>query len=84
MLISGGGTNLQALLDRQAAGQLAAEIVVVASDRADAYGLVRAEKAGIPTHVVDYKAHLQREIADPLELELPVDLDGTGPAARRS
>jgi phosphoribosylglycinamide formyltransferase-1 len=75
VLLSGGGTNLQALLDRQAAGQLAAEIVVVASDRADAYGLVRAERAGIPTHVVDYKAHLQREISNPLELELPVDLE---------
>jgi phosphoribosylglycinamide formyltransferase 1 len=74
VLISGGGTNLQALLDRQAAGQLAADIVAVVSDRADAYGLVRAEKAGIPAHVVDYKGHLQREIADPLELGLPVDL----------
>lgn len=74
VLISGGGTNLQALLDRQAAGRLAAEIVIVASDRADAYGLVRAEGAGIPTYVVDYKAHLQREISNPLELELPVNL----------
>lgn len=74
VLLSGGGTNLQALLDRQAAGQLAADIVVVVSDRADAYGLVRAEKAGIPTYVVDYKGHLQREIANPLELGLPVDL----------
>ncbi len=74
VLISGGGTNLQALLDRRAAGKLAAEIVVVASDRTEAYGLVRAEKAGVPIHVVDYKAHLQRDLPDLQELELPVDL----------
>lgn len=60
VLVSGGGTNLQALLDRAAEGELAAEVVVVTSDRADAYGLVRAERGGIPHHVVDYKAHLQR------------------------
>jgi phosphoribosylglycinamide formyltransferase 1 len=75
VLISGGGTNLQALLDRAAAGQLAAEIVAVLSDRADAYGLVRAEKAGVPTHVVDYRGYLGREVETPLELELPVDLE---------
>jgi phosphoribosylglycinamide formyltransferase 1 len=74
VLISGSGTNLQALLDRAVAGNLAAEIVVVASDRADAYGLVRADRAGLPTHVVDYKAYLQRKIERPLELDLPVDL----------
>jgi phosphoribosylglycinamide formyltransferase 1 len=74
VLVSGGGTNLQSLLDRAATGQLAAEVVVVASDRVDAYGLVRAERAGVPAHVVDYKAHLRRELEKPLELALPVDL----------
>lgn len=53
-MVSGGGTNLQALLDRSRDGSLAAEVVVVLSDRADAYGLERARKVGIPTHVVDY------------------------------
>ena len=76
VLISGSGTNLQALLDRQAAGRLAAEVVVVASDRADAFGLGRARQAGIPTHVVDYRAYLQRELPSPLALDLPVDLEG--------
>lgn len=76
VLISGSGTNLQALLDRQAAGQLAAEVVVVAGDRADAFGLGRARQAGIPTHVVDYRAYLQRELPSPLKLDLPVDLEG--------
>jgi phosphoribosylglycinamide formyltransferase 1 len=75
VVISGGGTNLQALLDRAASGQLAAEIVVVASDRAGVYGLVRAERAGVPAHVVDYKAHLRGEVEKPLELALPVDLE---------
>ncbi len=75
VLISGSGTNLQSLLDRAATGRLAAEIVAVASDRAEAYGLVRAERAGVPVHVVDYKAHLGRELEKPLELDLPVDLE---------
>lgn len=76
VLVSGGGTNLQALLDRAAEGELAAEVVVVTSDRADAYGLVRAERGGIPHHVVDYKAHLQRaRELDLLEEILPVDLE---------
>jgi phosphoribosylglycinamide formyltransferase 1 len=74
VLISGGGTNLQSLLDRAAMGQLAAKIVVVLSDRTDAHGLVRAEKAGVQTHVVDYKGYLSRKVEKPLELELPVDL----------
>jgi phosphoribosylglycinamide formyltransferase 1 len=59
VLVSGGGTNLQALLDRAAANALAGEIVVVASDRADAYGLQRARAARIPAHVVDYQVHLK-------------------------
>ena len=49
VLVSGSGTLLQALLDAQAGGTLAAQVVAVGSDRADAYGLVRAAEAGIPT-----------------------------------
>ncbi|HWQ15350.1 MAG TPA: formyltransferase family protein, partial [Roseiflexaceae bacterium] len=41
VLLSGGGTNLQALFDAQDAGRLAAEVALVVSDRADAYGLQR-------------------------------------------
>jgi phosphoribosylglycinamide formyltransferase 1 len=59
VLISGGGTNLQTMLDRARDGTLAAQIAVVASDRADAYGLVRAQEAGVPAHVVDYQGHLR-------------------------
>ena len=61
VLVSGGGTNLQAILDRVASGSLSAEVVAVVSDREDAYGLIRAQKAGVPTHVVDYNGYLQRE-----------------------
>ncbi|MGV8075359.1 MAG: phosphoribosylglycinamide formyltransferase [Syntrophobacteraceae bacterium] len=76
VLISGGGTNLQALIDRAAEGSLAAEIVVVASDRPEAYGLERARAAGIPAHVVDYKAHGSRSsLVEASAQALPVDLD---------
>ena len=75
VLVSGGGTNLQALLDRSAAGTLHAEVAVVVSDRPDAYGLVRAEGAGVPCHVVEYKACLERvRDLDPGAISLPVDL----------
>ena len=49
VLISGSGTNLQAILDACAEGRLPAEVVLVVSNRKAAYGLVRAERAGVPT-----------------------------------
>ncbi|MBC7358134.1 MAG: phosphoribosylglycinamide formyltransferase [Desulfacinum sp.] len=61
VLLSGGGTNLQALIDRMNDGSLRARIVCVGSDRADAYGLERARMAGIPTFVVDYARHMTSE-----------------------
>ncbi len=51
VLISGNGSNLQALIDAIGYRVLPAEIVVVVSNREDAQGLQRAEKAGIPTRV---------------------------------
>ncbi|MCE5242009.1 MAG: phosphoribosylglycinamide formyltransferase [Syntrophobacteraceae bacterium] len=74
VLVSGGGTNLQALMDHAARGDLEGEIVVVAGDRPDAYGLIRARENGIAAHVVDYKAHMRCEMGDPLAVPLPVDL----------
>ena len=54
VLVSGGGTNLQALIDAQHGGVLqSGEICLVISTRADAYALKRAEKASIPTLVVE-------------------------------
>lgn len=49
VLVSGSGTNLQAIMDAVAEGRLDAEIVVVVSNRKAAYGLARAEAAGLPT-----------------------------------
>lgn len=53
VLVSGGGTNLQALLDAQASGELkSGEIVLVVSSREDAYALTRAQKAGVEAAAV--------------------------------
>ena len=53
MLISGGGTNLQAIIDFAKSGGLkSGELALVVSDKAGAYGLTRAEKASIPTLVI--------------------------------
>ena len=49
VLISGSGTNFQAIIDAIDAGKVNAKIVLVLSSRPDAYGLQRAEAAGIPT-----------------------------------
>jgi len=54
VLISGSGSNLQALIDAQQSGKLPVELVAVISNRPDAKGLQRAERAGIPTQVVDH------------------------------
>jgi formyltetrahydrofolate-dependent phosphoribosylglycinamide formyltransferase len=48
VLISGSGTNLQAILDACARGDLPAQVVAVISNRASAYGLERARRAGVP------------------------------------
>ena len=53
VLVSGGGTNLQALIDAQDRGEIVSgEIVLVISNKADAYALERAAKAGIPSVVI--------------------------------
>jgi folate-dependent phosphoribosylglycinamide formyltransferase PurN len=49
VLISGNGSNLQAIIDAIQAGDLEAQIALVVSNRREAYGLVRAEKANIPS-----------------------------------
>ncbi len=61
VLISGGGSNLQALLDAAGGPGYPAEIVLVASNRPDVYGLARARRAGVVTRVVDHTAHPGRE-----------------------
>lgn len=74
-LISGGGTNLQAIIDAALAGQIDAGIVFTGSDVPGVKGLERAAKAAIPTFVVDYAkliANLKTGIADS---DLPEDFD---------
>jgi phosphoribosylglycinamide formyltransferase-1 len=56
VLVSGGGTNLQALIDAEKAGKLPhGELALVVSNRADAYALVRAKNAGIESAVLTRK-----------------------------
>ena len=58
VLVSGGGTNLQALIDAQARGEIVnGEIVLVISSTPSAYALERAAKAGIPSCVVARKEY---------------------------
>ncbi|MCK9992647.1 MAG: phosphoribosylglycinamide formyltransferase 1 [Alphaproteobacteria bacterium] len=64
VLISGSGTNLQALIDACAAPDFPAEIVLVISNRADAGGLDRARRAGIPTRIIPHKDYASREAFD--------------------
>jgi phosphoribosylglycinamide formyltransferase 1 len=61
IFLSSGGTTLQNLLDRIGDGRLNAQIVLVASNNPEAFGLIRAESAGIPTAVVDRKLSASRE-----------------------
>jgi phosphoribosylglycinamide formyltransferase-1 len=64
VLISGSGSNLQALLDSIQAGDTPARVCAVISNRADAYGLERAKAVGIATRMLDHKAFDGREAFD--------------------
>lgn len=65
VLVSGGGTNLQALIDAQAAGRIkGGAIACVISSNPEAFALERAAKAGIPSVVLPRKEFESREIYD--------------------
>lgn len=64
VLISGSGSNLQALIDAASDPAYPAEIALVVSNKADAFGLQRAAKAGIATQVFDHKGYGDRESFD--------------------
>jgi phosphoribosylglycinamide formyltransferase-1 len=70
VLLSGSGSNLQALIDNSQAGDNPARIRAVISNRADAYGLQRAAAAGIETRTLDHKAFEGREAFDAALIEL--------------
>jgi phosphoribosylglycinamide formyltransferase-1 len=68
-LISGSGTNLQALLDAAAEPSWPGRIAVVISNRRDAHGLERARAAGVPAYCISHRGKTRREFeADLLEL----------------
>jgi phosphoribosylglycinamide formyltransferase-1 len=64
VLVSGSGTNLQAILDAVAQGTLDANVCVVLSNVASAKALDRARSAGVPTVVLDHRAEPSREAFD--------------------
>jgi len=64
VLISGEGTNLQAIIDAVERGELKADIRVVISNKAAARGLERARRRGIPTEVIDHRKFATRENFD--------------------
>lgn len=64
VLISGSGTNLQAMIDQIHVTDIPASIVAVISNRANAYGLKRAEQAGIPAEVLSHRDFSTREDYD--------------------
>ncbi len=69
VLISGRGTNLQAIIDAIQEGRLDARIGVVVSNKAQVEGLERAQKAAITTSVIEHKAFPSREAFDERVLE---------------
>lgn len=76
VLVSGGGTNLQALIDAQKAGKITDGVLsLVVSNKPDAYALTRAKAAGIPTAVVQKKECGSREA---FEAKIRAVLDANG------
>lgn len=64
ILISGSGTNLQAFIDAVAGCRLNLDLAVVLSNKADAFGLVRAQDAGIPTSCIEHAHYADRQSFD--------------------
>lgn len=64
ILISGNGSNLQAIIDNIQQGKLPVHLQAVISDRPGAYGLTRAQNANISIHTIDYKQYSDRKAFD--------------------
>ncbi|MGL6509047.1 phosphoribosylglycinamide formyltransferase [Aeromonas hydrophila] len=73
VLISGNGSNLQTILDGCADGKIAGQVVGVISNKADAYGLVRAKEAGVATAILAQQQFPSREEYDAALLALMAD-----------
>ena len=74
-LISGGGTNLQAIIDSCKSGKIDGKMVFVGSDNKNARGLERCARHGIPTFVVDYAAIIKNFKDAPEKVTPPDDFD---------
>jgi phosphoribosylglycinamide formyltransferase-1 len=74
-LISGGGTNLQAVIDACESNRIKGEVVFVGSDKAGAKGLERAHRHGIASFVIDYDTIIRQYREDPETLVPPSDFD---------
>jgi phosphoribosylglycinamide formyltransferase-1 len=70
VLISGSGSNLQAIIDASERGEIPCRVGLVISNKADAYGLIRAKKHGIQTEVVDHRNYPSREAFDTKLVEI--------------
>lgn len=70
VLVSGSGSNLQALISACSAGEIAGSIVAVISNRPNVYGLERARLAGIETQTLDHKNFAERAAFDQALMEL--------------
>jgi phosphoribosylglycinamide formyltransferase-1 len=74
-LISGSGTNLQAIIDACDDGKIDGQMAFVGSDDPEALGLQKARKKNIPTFVVDYKSIIREVRDEPAKAVLPDDFD---------
>jgi phosphoribosylglycinamide formyltransferase-1 len=76
VLISGSGSNLQSFIDKVASGEIDLDLCVVFSNKPDAYGLKRAQEAGIATECLEHGAYPDRETFDRAVADI---LDGYSP-----
>ncbi len=74
-MISGGGSNLQAIIDACNSKRIDGKVVFAGADKPDAYGLKRAQDNGIPTFVADYKTIISQVQDDSMDKLLPGDFD---------
>jgi phosphoribosylglycinamide formyltransferase-1 len=83
-LISGGGSNLQAIIDACEAGRIKGEVAFVGSDNPKAFGLERAKKHKIDTFTVDYASIIRSYRQHPEKASAPEDFDLAAIAARQT
>ncbi|MCL2797581.1 MAG: phosphoribosylglycinamide formyltransferase [Firmicutes bacterium] len=70
ILVSGGGSNLQAVLDACAAGEINGKVVAVISSNPEAYALTRTKNSGVPAYIAALKNYASREARDAYILEI--------------